>query len=475
MSNLEDIVDDFLLDEGLQALESSEQCWGAALARSCGTQGAIKCTFGFVRGRNHLKNKICDVCRRHGIFVRVDRVWVLADSVHCDFSNKHGAGLWTSMPTHPSVGFRLINQSSKCKGPRMLVCNRELPAALASSCTPLDDRFVIHGRWVHLHLRNGTLVPSPSEEIVHGPARHEPWWAAALPWGEGDCSGERDDRVTKRARLPESVDASTASPSSPTLSGCPQGSVGDAEIGTLLETTGAVSTPLDMTRPGVLEAHVQFAACLAASLGGQPGLSLSRDEHMALAALLHHVRASETLLRDGGSGGGGIGEAATLGRTESPLAHPLAQAQEAFPDVDGLLSWPPSPPGTAAGGERLQESAGCGRLSSTACHLHARPTVGACTRTTPSRAAVLYFHLLVLCASALAGQAFMALLTSLFPGLLCHSVRHDDSSTIATYGIVVSIMLAGSFVLAEAVGLIPMGCVCAGHGTHTPPPHAVTL
>ena len=69
-------MENFLLEEGLTALESDQQCWGAALATSCGC--AIECTPGFVRGKNHLKNKICEACRRLGVFVRVDRVWVLA-------------------------------------------------------------------------------------------------------------------------------------------------------------------------------------------------------------------------------------------------------------------------------------------------------------------------------------------------------------------------------------------------------------
>ena len=493
---VEDIVDDFLLEEGLTALESSDQCWGAALTRSCGRHTAIECTPGFVRGKNHLKNKFCDACRRRGVFVRVDRVWVLEESVHDEFTNRNSAGLWTSMPTHPSVGFRVINQSNKCKGPRMCVCNGELPAAFASSCTPPDNTLVIHGRWVHLRVSYGTLVPSSADE--RSPALPDRWWweeveaNAAQETADGLGGEHDDDRGTKRARLPESFDTSPASLSSPTLSGCgPQGAVGDGDagMGTLshlppapLEATGAVATPpLDT----LLTAHMEFAARLASSLGGQLGLSLSSGERMALTGLLHHVRVCETLLRtsgdggggdDGGDGGSGVdggcggstGEAAALSLTEPPSA---AQAEAlVLVDVDGLLSWPPSPPGTALSSRRPQEStARGGLLPSSTCQLPASqplPTVAGYAPATPGRAAVLYFHVLVLCASALGGQGVVALLTSLFPAMLCQTAHsYDDPPIIATYAGVVSIMLAGNFALAEAVGLVPIGCVCAGRGT----------
>lgn len=455
--HLEDLVDDFLLGGGLEALGRDEQCWGAMLAGSCGCRTS-DCTAGFVRGKNHLKNKFCDACRRHGVYVRVDRVWMLADSAHEDFANNRGAGLWTPMPSHPSVGFRLINQSHKCKGPWMIVCDRELTAAL-TSCAPPDDRFVIDGRWVHLRVANGTLCPSLDVVLRAHPEPRGWEEAGALQWVGGDGAGsEHDDRGTKRARVPNSVDGSAASPSSLTsqVSRCPQSEAeGDAGMWpadpppALLDESGAIVTP---SLDALLTAHAEFGAHLAAVLGSQSALALSSDQHTALAALLHHVRTSAALLRSGGGGG--------------------------VADEEGLLSWPPSPPGTAAGGVRLcpQANGGAGgQLSITGSHLATwRPppavAVSARRTSTPGRAAVLYFNLLILCVSAFCGQFTMALLTYLFPGLVrCGSPHYDGSPIIVTYGCVVSIMLAANFVLAEAVGLIPTGCALAGppHLTHT--------
>ena len=439
-----DLVEEFILEEGLEALEPSQQCWGAMLAESCGCRTS-ECTAGFVRGKNHLKNKFCDTCRLHGIFVRVDRVWTLPDGCLCvdNLSNGHGAGLWTSMPAHASVGFRLINQSHKCKGPRMIVCNHELPPAASAAWAPLDDKYVIDGRWVHLHLNSGTLVPSLALEFELG------------------------DRETKRPRIPDSIDASSAS----TTSWCPEQAI-PREAGTrtlsqppspVMQTVGEAAR---LALAALLTAHAEFGAQLAASLGSQPGLSLSSEQHAALDALLHHVRASEALLQSGAGvdGGGSVGGEGR--RTESPSTH----AQEALTGVDGLLSWPPSPPGTAHG-RRPQDSAGDVEggvgLSSTALQLPAwrsPPAVAASPRTTPQstsgRPAMLYFNFLVLCASGFSGQTVMMLLAYLL-GLLCDHDHDHDWPIITTYGCVVSVMLAAHFVVAEWVGLVPTGCVRA--------------
>ena len=99
---LDEVMEEILLEEGLQALESN-QCWGAALATSHADLGHRcygECIPGFVRGKNHLKNKFCDNCRQGGVFVRVDRVKEMTD----DFSNKQSVGMWTKMDTHPDVG-----------------------------------------------------------------------------------------------------------------------------------------------------------------------------------------------------------------------------------------------------------------------------------------------------------------------------------------------------------------------------------
>ena len=191
---VEDIVDELLLEEGLQAL-SSHECWGAALATDdakLGWRAEGDCTPGFVRGREHLKNKFCDNCRRGGIFVRVDRVRVQTHH----FANTKTPGLWHRLPSDPDVGYRVINQTSKCKGPTLLVFSCEPPEEVARLAPP-NDAAVIDGRWVHLRLGYGTLMPSEDRSV-----------GAPAPPPQGGVETS-DDRGTKRARDAASV--STAS------------------------------------------------------------------------------------------------------------------------------------------------------------------------------------------------------------------------------------------------------------------------
>ena len=162
---LED-VNEYLVEECLDAL-SSEQCWGTALATNSADLGyrvAGRCTPGFVRGTGHLKNKFCDQCRQSGVFVALERVFCLvADS---EFSNKQGAGLWTTTPAHPALGFRVVNQTHKCRGGRLVIFSCEPPADVASTLAAPNPAHVIDGRWVHLHVGNGTLMPSVTHEVL---------------------------------------------------------------------------------------------------------------------------------------------------------------------------------------------------------------------------------------------------------------------------------------------------------------------
>ena len=187
-------LEGFLVEEDLSALVESDQCWGAKLATArmdLGCQANGACTLGFLRGKNHFKNKFCDDCRQHGVFVRVDRVRVLAD----DFEhNSQGAGMWTAMASNPVVGFRVINATHKCKGPRLLVFDCAPPAAVAASLQAPNEAYIISERWLHLRVSNGTLVPSLAKEIGIVPP---------ACWGshdQGGASEAGEDRGTKRAR-----------------------------------------------------------------------------------------------------------------------------------------------------------------------------------------------------------------------------------------------------------------------------------
>lgn len=471
MDGLEEALDELLdvEDQVLPALLGSDQsidadqCWGAALSRCCGFRDG-ECTPGFKRGKNHLKNKFCDNCRGHGVFVRADQVRTLSDDNE-DFSNKHGAGLWTAMQTFPPVGFRVINQSHKCKGPRLLLFDTELLPVVTSSLAPPDDAYVINGRWLHLRLSNGTLVPSLAHEIVGVSA--SPLWAATQ---RGAC--EDDERGTKRARLPTSV--STTSPSSPDSSPRPQEWASLPNSSQAGSGTHEQPPPRDDAPPldALIAAHADFGALIRASLDA-PGASasLTDGQRAGLLALVQHVHASAALL-----GGGGRGDPSADGRGD-PSADGLALGVE-------LLSWPPSPPGTGASGRRptpSQTTAWGVDPRPPNCERHhtggrdgrqsqpVAPYASTTTTTTTTPTALLYLYFLILCASTVLGHAMMGVLTFWFPQL-CEGPHYDAPPTLVVYACMGSVIVAVLLLLAEVVGLLPTRCATP-HFLH---PHACT-
>ena len=416
---VEDVVDELLLEESLDVLSSDHQCWGAALATShaeLGCRANGQCTAGFLKGKHHFKNKFCANCRAHGVFVRADRVRVLTDGF--DGGNKQGAGIWTALPEHPNIGFRVINQTHKCRGPRLLVFDC-VPPVLGSLEAPSDE-YVIDGRWVHLRVCNGTLMPSLALEVSSAPAG---WAAQGGP-------GESYDRAMKRARMPTPVAA--ASSTSVTQ-----------QHPSPVDAPTHLSADAPPHLSSLLAAHVDFGALLSGSLDTRDRLFLSDDQHAALAELLRSVHVSLALLRS----------SAAAPYRDPPTRDPStggAQSQVQLLERE-LLSWPPSPPGTAASGRRQTEGDG---LSSTAAWGEARNAPRPPTVST-TRGPLLYLYFLILCSSAVIGQALVATLTYLFPDLCDEPHEATDPPMLAVYSLVVTVMLAGNFVVAEVVGLIP--------------------
>ena len=104
-------------------------CWGVEIAGPNGHG----CNPNFVANGKHFKDKFCTVCQAHGLSVPVSRVRVLPDFLYDDFVNSNGGGVWTRLPAclepaarsraaggEPTT-FRLVNQTLKCEGPRLLV------------------------------------------------------------------------------------------------------------------------------------------------------------------------------------------------------------------------------------------------------------------------------------------------------------------------------------------------------------------
>ena len=130
--------------------EEQPRCWGSIIA------GGDGCSPDFAPGMNHLKNKFCARCRSGGVLVPAIRLKVLQAEEHDKWKNTNASGVWSG------AGYRLINQTVRCSGPRLVVFPHSLPADVEAG-GPLPEEWLISRPGcppsVHLVVSKGTLVP----------------------------------------------------------------------------------------------------------------------------------------------------------------------------------------------------------------------------------------------------------------------------------------------------------------------------
>ena len=110
--------------------------------------------------------QFCATCRAVGIKVPLQRVRALQPSQHQQFENTGGRGLWSEHgPMGADNRFRLINQTQKCTGPRLIVLQAGMLA---------DDHAwaQIPARWLaakepflRLIVTKGTLAPAHAAAV----------------------------------------------------------------------------------------------------------------------------------------------------------------------------------------------------------------------------------------------------------------------------------------------------------------------
>ena len=145
-------------------------CWGEEI---CGPNHV--CTPDFACKGKHFKDKFCRVCYTRGLSVPASRVRILADVFHDDFVNSKSGGVWTHFPAHHApkctgdrpITFRLIQQTLKCAGPRLLIFRDDAPHIAA--LTPLPSDWVTMQGTVRLFIRRGTLSLSPRFPVSANP------------------------------------------------------------------------------------------------------------------------------------------------------------------------------------------------------------------------------------------------------------------------------------------------------------------
>jgi len=143
-------------DELTPSIESV-QCWGGQL-KGLQALATRPCAGGFIRGRGHLKNKVCDMCngKRGYLQVHYSRVCGLPMPLHDAFINSSDSGVWTQADEALGGGkFRVVNNTATCVPPRLIIFQGEPPKL---QWDPLPPHWVHNGE-VSFFLSSGTLVP----------------------------------------------------------------------------------------------------------------------------------------------------------------------------------------------------------------------------------------------------------------------------------------------------------------------------
>jgi len=163
-----------------------EACWAMLLGWEC---------LGHTHGQGKLlAEKFCSKCRINGILVELSRVRALTPAHHSLFRNSTKAGFWTVAADTNYPPYRVINHTSECSGP-WLVVFKSGPSSADCNWAEVPPEWVENGNHVRLWLAKGTMTPLPSRK-KHNPQKR----SRAVSTQPGAAS------VVMRPQLPLSVD-----------------------------------------------------------------------------------------------------------------------------------------------------------------------------------------------------------------------------------------------------------------------------
>mmetsp|Transcript_31218 Transcript_31218/g.104304 ORF Transcript_31218/g.104304 Transcript_31218/m.104304 type:complete len:427 (+) Transcript_31218:121-1401(+) len=105
----------------------TETCWGDVVSG-----GALGCeALPPQASKAAFREKFCGRCRQRGVFVPASRVRVPIGAGSGEIANSHGHGFWNEpSPASRLPAHRVVNQTSDCLGPRLVILKDELPAPL---------------------------------------------------------------------------------------------------------------------------------------------------------------------------------------------------------------------------------------------------------------------------------------------------------------------------------------------------------
>ena len=119
------------------------------------------------------RNKFCSTCSA-AMLLPLSHVRALPLALEGQFCNGKGIGLWSHAPSAPNTCFRVINQTAKCHGPKLVVFH-ERPDGVDLDWDPIPSNWLEDGM-LPVVVAKGTLVPTRA--LVRLPAVG--MWAPAM-------------------------------------------------------------------------------------------------------------------------------------------------------------------------------------------------------------------------------------------------------------------------------------------------------
>merc|ERR1719473_1142839 len=101
----------------------AEECMGGELKEAGVANELCEGPEAFDASRPGIQSRFCAACRR-GIAIDALRVRAMAEHHQREFANKSSGGFWNDPIGTP---FRVINQTSRCVGPALIVFKGDAP------------------------------------------------------------------------------------------------------------------------------------------------------------------------------------------------------------------------------------------------------------------------------------------------------------------------------------------------------------
>ena len=163
-------------ESGFNKASTPLQCWGYELMHlvvHAHAPATVCQPISSSCNTSTFRDKFCSTCSA-AMLLPLSHVRALPLALEGQFCNGKGIGLWSHAPSAPNTCFRVINQTAKCHGPKLVVFH-ERPDGVDLDWDPIPSNWLEDGM-LPVVVAKGTLVPTRA--LVRLPAVG--MWAPAM-------------------------------------------------------------------------------------------------------------------------------------------------------------------------------------------------------------------------------------------------------------------------------------------------------